>query len=348
MDNTKHLNERTLIYVMNPENPFTKALRKSRGELSYNRFGKIMGVDNKTAKRWETGIRVPQLRYIINVIHKLNWDEDTVNAVLQWYDSTRGKKQTTKYTALAEAVATKTLNQGGHIADIPKRFDINDTYFYQMRIGEYVPKQSVIKAMLDYVDDVFVYEPFEGDKVSIRRAPVKPLYDVNAHQEFVDEIKSDFKQFKEQQPGRTANDEARREKRRLEIKEELELRNISKQKELSKKQNEAANKRKERARLKKERQEHNENVRIAREIIDPKSDEDSWKVAEMVAHMNVANKYEKLYHSARTDRRQHKRLKRKHQSEILLLIDARYGRLDNVPEDSPLLAEYRRLINVGK
>lgn len=286
---------------MNPENPFTKALRKSRGELSYNRFGKIMGVDNKTAKRWETGIQVPQLRYITNVIHKLNWDEDTVNAVLQWYDSTRGKEQTTKYTALAEAVATKTLNQGGHIADISKRFDINDTYFYQMRIGKHVPRQSVIKAMLDYVDDVFVYEPFEDDNVSIRRVPVKPLYDVNAHQELVDEIKSDSKRFKKQQPDRITDDEARRK-----------------------------------------------NVRIAREIIDPKSDEDSWKVTEMAAHMNVANKYEKLYHSAKMDRRQYKRLKREHQSEILLLIDARYDRLDNVPEDSPLLAEYRRLINAGK
>ena len=217
-----------------------------------------------------------------------------------------------------------------------------------MRIGKYVPNESVIEAMLDYVDDVFVYEPFEDDNGSIRQVPVKPLYDVNAHQEFVDEIKSDFKRFKEQQPDRIANDEARREKRRLEIKEELELRNISKQKELSKKQNEVANKRKDRARLKKERQEleqHNKNVRIAREIIDPKSDEDIWKVAEMATHMNVANKYEKLYHSARMDRRQYRRLRREHQSELLFLIDARYGRLDNVPEDSPLLAEYRRLIN---
>lgn len=333
---------------MNTENPFTKALRKSRGELSYNRFGKIMGVDNKTAKRWETGIQVPQLRYITNVIHKLNWDEDTVNEVLQWYDSVRVKKQTTKYTALAEAVVAKTLTQGGYIADIPKRFDINVNYFYQMRIGKHVPNQSVIKAMLDYVDDVFVYEQFEDDNLSIRRVPVKPMYNVNDHQEFVDEIKSDFKRFKEQQPERIVSDEARREKRRVEIKEELELRNISKQKELSKKQNEAANTRKDRARLKKERQEleqHNENVRIASEIIDPKSDEDFWKVAEMATYMNVANKYEKLYRSGRMDRRQRKRLKREHQSELLFLIDARYGRLSKAPEDSPLLAEYRRLIN---
>lgn len=326
---------------MNPENPFTKALRKSRGELSYNRFGKIMGVDNKTAKRWETGIQVPQLRYITDIIHKLNWDEDTVNEVLQWYDSVRVKEQTTKYTALAEAVAAKTLTQGGYIADILKRFDINAYYFYQMRIGKYVPNESVIKAMLDYVDDVFIYDQFEVDNLSIRRAPVKPMYNVNEHQEFVDEIKSDFKRFKEQQPEKVASDEARREKRRLEIKEELELRNIEKQKELAKKQN-------ERARLKKERQEreqHNENVRIAREIIGPKSDGDSWKVAEMVTCMDVANKYEKLYRSGRLDRRQLKRLKRAHRLELLLLIDARYGKIDKVPEDSPLLAECRRLMN---
>ncbi len=326
---------------MNPDNPFTNALRKSRGELSYNRFGKIMGVDNKTAKRWETGIQVPQLRYITTIIHKLNWDEDTVNEVLQWYDSVRVKEQTTKYTALAEAVAAKTLTQGGFIADIPKRFDINAYYFYQMRIGNHVPNESVIKAMLDYVDDVFIYDQFEDDNLSIRRVSVKPMYNVNEHREFVDEIKSDFKRFKEQQPEKTASDEARREKRRLEIKEELELRNIEKQKELAKKQ-------KERARMKKERQEreqHNENVRIARETIDPKSDEDSWKVAEMVTYMNVANKYEKLYSSGRMDRRQLKRLKRAHQLELLLLIDVRYGKIDKVPEDSPLLAECRRLMN---